>query len=111
MARLQDKLVVKLQSDNNVYHNIVQVSYYCGQLTRMANVTHFTQLHKTRGFSSELPDVATQCCQGKCHENIDKNCGHVRERQIVKFFFLKSDVIWNEIGLRRRLQLCLFRRC
>lgn len=40
-------------------------------------VTRFTQLHKTRGFSSELINVAIQCCQGICHENMNKNCEHV----------------------------------
>jgi hypothetical protein len=34
-----------------------------------------------------------------------------RERQIMKFFFLKSDLRWTEVGLRRTVQLCLFRRC
>jgi len=48
-----------------------------GRLTRMANETRFTQLHKTRGFSRELINVAIQCCQGKRHENTNKNCENV----------------------------------
>jgi hypothetical protein len=41
-----------------------------GRLTGVANVTGFTALHRSRRFSSEVMNVAIQCFQGKCHENI-----------------------------------------